>query len=261
MAEYVRGFVIPEVADVHLAFSRVIRTAQEAVVKLRGTQLQTAAEATVAELRAAYVDFNDGLAVAARRASVEAMKAMRERLDATQVRPETDASPHLRDLLVARPLTVGKIETGMVGVADVAELDRAINPRTPSYGTYWRAQEYGTGQGEVPSQVGRVLFGYFMAAGGGDPTPPQAQYAGGGGPHPVFQSAGGQRNAGLAGGYIGQTRSGARGGVGGLGTIGVELRPRFFVKFGADAAAVQWRENIAAVQERAIERIAATSVV
>jgi hypothetical protein len=252
MAEWVRGFVIPEVAEVHVMFAKVIRKAEQATAVLRGTPASPAAAATLAELRAAYLDFNDGLAVAARRTSAEAVRGMAERLDATQVRPATDATPHLRDLLVARPLTVGgSVQTGMVGVALVSQLELAINPRSPGYGTYWRAQEYGTGQGEVPSQVGRVIYGYFMAAGGGDTTPPQAQYAGGGGPHPVFQSTR-QKNLGLAGGYLGEFR-------GGYGTIGAEIQPRHFIGYGADFAAVRWREQIAVIQARAIDRILATS--
>jgi hypothetical protein len=268
MAEYVRGFVIPEIADVHLMFAKVIRKAEEATTRLRGGPYAPAAAATLAQLRAAYVDFNDGLELAARKTASDAVRGMREQLAATQVRPETDATPHLRDLLVARPLTVGgSVQTGMVGVADVGQLELAINPRSPGYGPYWRAQEYGTGTGFVPSQVGRVFFGEFMLAGGGDATPPQAKYAGGGGPHPVFQSSrqevggvGGSRtkNYGRGGGYLGQ---GDYFGEfhGGYGTIGAEIQPRHFIAYGADSAVVKWREQIEAIQDRAVERILATS--
>lgn len=260
MAEWVRGFIIPEVAEVHLLFGSVIKTAERVVVATARTPFRAGADATLVELRRAYVQFNDGLRDAARRASADAVRGMRDRFDATQVRPDTDSSPHLRDLLVAKPLSFGRIQTGSVGVASVSSLERAINRRSPGYGSYWRAQEYGTGGGEVPSQIGRVIYGYFMFAGGAGATPPQAQYAGGGGPHPIFQSAGGSANAGLSGGYVGGVAAGPRGGRGGLGTIGTEIAPRHFIRFGADAAAVSWRERIAAVQARAIEQIGAITV-
>lgn len=275
-AGYVRGFIIPDVAQTHLLFAKVIRTAEQVVLATggplpagltarhaaagAGIPLRAAAVATLAEMRRAYVQFNDGLRAAAQDASANAVRGMRDRLTATQVRPDTDSSPHLRDLLVAQPLSGGGVQTGAVGVALVSQLERAINRRSPGYGSYWRAQEYGTGAGEVPSQVGRVIFGYFMAAGGGDATPPQAQYAGGGGPHPIFQAAGGTRNFGAGGGFLGGVNAGPRGGRGGFGTIGVEIAGRHFIRFGADAAAVLWREQIAAVQARAIEQIAAITV-
>jgi hypothetical protein len=44
-----------------------------------------------------------------------------------------------------------------------------------------------------------------------------------------------------------------------MGTISVELRPRRFIGVGANLASVMWREQIAAIQARAVERIVATS--
>lgn len=245
MTEWVTGFVIPDVAAVHAQFARNIELLVRAESLLRGTPLGRAASASLGEYRRALLDFNAGLGAAAQAGAIRAQQDIIARLNATQVRTDTDASPHLRDLIRCAPLNVAAVETGVVGIGDVARLDLAVNPRGPGYGPYWTAQEYGTGRGEVKSQVGRILFGYFAAAGGGDLTPPQAQYAGGGGPHPIFQSSGSG------------TFSGPLGGRGGLGTIGVEIRPRHFIEQGKDAAAVAWRNEIDAVQQRAIDRIAA----
>lgn len=241
---WVTGFVIPDVADVQLAFARVIDLAVRVEAATRGTPLAGPAAATLAEHRKAFVDFNADLAAAAATGAAQAERDIITRLRDTQVRSNTDATTHLRDLIRCRPLNVGPVETGVVGIGDVTELNKAINQRGPGYGPYWRAQEYGTGQGQVRSQVGRILFGYFAAAGGGDLTPPQAQYAGGGGPHPIFQSS-------ASGTFLGP-----QGGLGGLGTIAHEIKARHFIGFGKDAAAVAWRARINALQQRAIDRLA-----
>lgn len=256
MTEYIRGFVIPAVADVHAKFAEAIKLAEEVDrLTVRGAGTRTLAAATAAQLRRAYVDFNAGLRTTAVKAADAASTGMIARFDSTRVRADSGATPHLRDLLHARPLApYGGVETGAVGIADVGMLDRALNRNSPNYGTYWRAQEYGTGKDGVPSQVGRVIRGYFTAAGGGDPTPPLAEFGGGGGgPHPVFISgaSGQQRTAGSGRG------PGPAGGVGGFGTIGHEIRPRHFIKFGADEAAIQWRTGIARVQSQAIDQLTA----
>lgn len=244
MAVYVRGFVIPDVAQVHAAYQKLINDLDALVVEGRRLNSKDTGifARQLADVRIAYRDFNLGLRKVAIDGSVRATKGMIERLDSNRARPSSGSTPALRDVVEANPLpSIGDYETGAVGVGNVEILNRAVNPHSRGYGTFWRAIEYGTGQGGVPSQVGRILYGSFTAAGGGDATPPMPQYAGGGGPHPVFisgyrPSSGGDRTSGL-------------------GTIGKEIEPRHFIRYGADAAAVQWRAEISALQDRAIENL------
>lgn len=245
MATYVRGFIIPDVVDVHEAFQRVMVQCDRLILEERRLGKSVGAARALADIRIAYRDFNLGLRNAAEKAAERAMKGMIERLDSTRRRAETGSSPAIRDLVEANPLNTGQFQTGAVGVANVELLNRAINPHSRGYGTYWRALEYGTGQGQVPSQVGRILYGSFTAAGGTDPTPPMAEFAGGGGPHPVFRSGG-----------VGVTSVDGERTIG-LGTIGKEIEAKHFIKYGADEAAVQWRAEIAAVQSRALDELRA----
>jgi hypothetical protein len=259
MPQWVRGFVIPDVVAAQLAWADTLEAAEALVARARGGPIAAPARARLALLRRAYLDFNDGLRQAAERAALQATQDMRRRLKATTVRGDTGASPHLRDLIYAAPLSYGKAQTGWVGVGLVSELERATNRNSPGYGSYWRAQEYGTGGSDpagspitVPSQTGRIIFGYFAAAGGGDGTPPQAQYAGGGGPHPVFlTSRPAYRSSADAPSGPGATRSGPSG----FGTINREIAPKRFIGIGANDAAASWRKQIATVQERTVARL------
>lgn len=271
MPTWVRGFIIRDINEIHAAFRELLSLSEELarITQGRGASgrfqaggrvdpaFASMARDRLLRVRALYDTFNREVRVTAQRGAAEATQGIRDRLDRMQLRPDTDSSPHLRDLIFSAPINIGNIPTGMVGIADVDRLNRAINRRTPGYGPYWRAQEYGTGFGEVPSQVGRIIYGYFDAAGGGDATPPQAQYAGGGGgPHPVFQPVR-QQNFGL-GGYInrqGFTTTGA-----GLGTIGAEIQPKGFIRYGADKAAVAWRARLAVIQQQVIDGLAALPV-
>lgn len=245
MPTFVRGFVIPDVVTVHELFQRCMTDADRLILEERAAGRSVGGPKLLAELRIAYRDFNLGLRYAADKAAARATKGMIERLKAGRMRPSAESVPALEDLVQAMPLSLGQFETGSVGVANIEMLNRAINPHSRGYGPYWRAIEYGTGQGGVPSQVGRILYGSFTGPGGGGPTRPLPEYAGGGGPHPIFMSGGG-----------GSTRvDGER--VVGLGTIGKEIQAKHFIKFGADEASLQWRAEIAAVQQRALDELRA----
>lgn len=239
MAEYVRGFLIPEVLDVHEWFQRCIRDAERLLADCRHTDKEKLAQDLLDTLAVAYNTFNKNLRESAEVAAAGATVGMRDRLNEHE-RPSAGNSPPAADLVVARALDTGAIATGMVGVGDVAWLRRIVN-RATGYGTYWRALEYGTGEHGVPSQVGRILLGVFGGRGGTNANPPQSQFAGGRGPHPVFLSKSrlGSGTAKYAG----------------FGTIRIEMRGKHFIEYGADLAAVKWREDIAAAQERAIQML------
>lgn len=148
-----------------------------------------------------------------------------------------------------RPLTASmeshvRSEPGPLGTVRVAmldELNRIVNPRG-SYGPFWRAQEFGTGQDTgdprfppVPSQEGRPLFGTFEPA-----TAP---------PDPAQQGLG----AGHDLAFI------PFGSAPGLGRIQVELPGRHFLRDGALEAGARYKAAMADVQARAIRELEALS--
>lgn len=121
---------------------------------------------------------------------------------------------------------------GLVRVALIDDLNKIVNPN--GYGPFWRAQEYGTG-GEVPSQVGRRLFGTFEPSG----EPPQSEQAGQGKGHDIA--------------FI------PRGSNPGEGRISVELPGRHFLTEGSAEAAVQYVRRMEQVQAKWAARIQALS--
>lgn len=237
MAAYWRILTIASVAETHRLF-------QEAIVLARRRD-QAAARAgrgvsgaTERELKRAYGVWQRGLDEIARATATKADDYIRRELARTAVRPDTRTAPHLRNLIRSRALRPTAFSTGQVGIADIAWLDKAVNPRTPGYGPYWEAQEEGTGTAAVRSQLGRVIRGYFYGPGGTNPLTPQDP------PptplQPIFVpgrpvSFGGAR---MRGGI------GPRGGSGGFGTIKREIRGRHFLEHGSDLAEVSWRTAV-----------------
>lgn len=246
MALWVRGFVVTDVALVHREFEKIIADAERLVAMEKRSGQSLGGVRLVKTLNDTYDTFNANLKLVATRGAQRATKGMVERLHGNRQRPPTGSIPPLEDLAVAMPLApIGKYQTGAVGVGNVDFLNRAINPHSRGYGSYWRAIEYGTGQGGVPSQLGRILYGSFVDAGGGNPTRPMSQYAGGGGPHPAF----------ISGGVGTWMQDGVR--TVGMGTINREVPAKHFIQFGADDAAVAWRADLANAQQRAISELRA----
>lgn len=241
MATYVRGFVIPEVGDVHIAYKRAIAIALENVtLAVRAGVAAGLAKEQLATLEAGYRVFQSNLQAAAVTAAAAATVEMRDKFRATVKRVlTTGEGPSLIALLVARPLTIPGFATGAVGIADTQLLGTAINPNS-RYGTYWRTQEYGTDadspEGHIPGQEGRVIFGAF--SGGGETSAPDSAFAGGGGPHPIFIS-----------------HKDSPSDTPGFGTIGMEIAGRHFIRDGADAALLKWRADIARTQSEAIDAL------
>lgn len=107
---------------------------------------------------------------------------------------------------------------GLVRVGLISELEKIVNP-VGMWGTFWRAQEFGTGTDQIPTQVGRLLFGTFEPSG----TPPLASEAGLG---------------------IGTDLAFAPGGRNpGLGRISVDLPGRHFLRDGAAAAGERYMQR------------------
>ena len=144
MPVYVREFVIDRVGQVHLAYGQAIALAEQVEREYARLGRPGRGGATARELRRAYATFNDELDAVAKATARDAQQRMRAQLRATRKRPETGVAPHLLAALNARPeRPLGKLATGVVGVADVAELDKVVNPLGPQYGPYWRAGRRG----------------------------------------------------------------------------------------------------------------------
>lgn len=221
MASYRRILVLTDIAAVHREFVETLALLARAERDPRSRGRHAATRRRVAAI---YAEYEDGLVIAARKNAIRAEARMKARFDQTRVKSRGDTGHghlHLRAALRARPADIGsRLATGAVGIADVDELNKVVNPASPQYGPFWRAQEFGTGSGEVPSQLGRVLHGYFFGRGYTDPTRPIA----GANHQPIFVSA---RNARTQSG--GATGGGRRGGSGGMGTIKKEIKPRHFI--------------------------------
>lgn len=238
---YERIFVIPEVARVHELFDELFTVI--AALERQQRQLRSPVVAGLAaqERQAviAYAQFNRDLDDVSRQAAAAAKEAMVRKLRSTARRPDAGRRVRLEQLLDARPLSpAGKLATGVVGIAPHEKLDRA---------EYWHTQEEG-----YAGNVGRRLQGFYFGPGGagrgrvphglsgrlrslagtqiGFPADPQ--YAGGGGPHPIFQT-----------------------GPGPGMTIAHPIVGRHFIRDGANEALVDWRLGVNRVQARAIRAL------
>jgi hypothetical protein len=103
---------------------------------------------------------------------------------------------------------------GSVKIALISELDKIINPE--GYGTFWRAQEYGTGKEGVPQQSGRFLYG-------------------------VFDPSGTRPDSSQRGLNVGRDQAFFPGPGGGPGEINVELPGRHFLRDGSLAAGERYK--------------------
>jgi hypothetical protein len=254
VAVYQRIFVSRDAAQVHRLFLEVTREARQLDLLARRAGIPGGARAALVEIEAAYRRYNEELRGLAQTTARDSERRMRAKV--THVRPSTRlGNTHLKALLKSRPIRlVPGIESGAVGIADEAWLNKAVNPTSPQYGPYWRAQEYGTGSPEVPSQIGRTIVGYFYGPGLTNPTRPDPQFAGGGGPHPIFVSA--KSAAAIAGGSgFHDYGGGRRGGKGGRGIIGKEIEGKHFIRDGANEALAEWRLGMRRIEQSTIARL------
>lgn len=259
MALFQRIFVVENAPAIYRLFVQTLEAARLADLARQRAGLPPATTATQQALVRGLTDFEAGLRIVADRGAAIAQREMRAKLDAyiqATGRGPTGRSPNLKMRTTARRLPpVAGSETGAVGVAPEDVLNRAVNPDTPGYGTFWRAIEEGTGGlGGVPSQMGRRIKGYFTgpAPGYGDQTRPLAQYRAGG-IHPIFIPNSVAGSLGLRG-------IGKRGGTGGLGTIQREIRPAHFIRDGANAALAEWRREVEQLELRTVGVIAGSGL-
>lgn len=129
---------------------------------------------------------------------------------------------------------------GFVAVALTEELDKIVNP-VGDYGTFWRAQEYGTGQtnegGAIPTQIGRVFLGAFEPSS----TRPDLEQAGLG--------------VGTDAKFISRRAQESSGGDQGFGTINEDLPARHFIRDGSAIAGVEYARRMAELDAKYGRRV------
>lgn len=272
MPMYVRTFAVENVATLHRLYEQNFGLVEALIIEerrqvSRGRAVQPSF-ATLRQLEASYLRFNNQLDELGKRTAARADRHIKERIRATRAlnRGDTGRGQHLRNAVRSHPLgRVRSLSTGAVGVASVSVLDALHNP-IGGWGPYWQAQEYGTAQlsprGPIPKQKGRKIRGAFFGRGfAGDPDPPRAEFRGlGVGPHPIFVSSKAGAGLGQALGF-GSRGVGKQGGKGGgLGTIGVELPGRHFIRDGANLAEAEWRNGLRAIEFRVLRDLRALGV-
>lgn len=224
MAFYRTGFVVVDIAETHVRFNRIIR--QLSVRRARSRAARAALTAMREEVLVVYGQFNRELNQLALRAALDADSEIRRQLAQTRVRPARGLRPRLEDAIKSRPTPPG-LPTGGVGVADIDELDKVVNPITPGYGPYWRAIEEGTDK-----HLGRRIHGLFFASGGpagaGGVPPDPSEFR----QHPVFIA-----------------------GPGGAGTIQRAIKPHHFIARGKKIAGARWLGQLRAIERTAISRL------
>lgn len=99
--------------------------------------------------------------------------AVRERIRATQVRPDNPRGPRMVNAIESRPIPYPNLPAFAVGQVDISVLDRATTRRGANR-PYWPTQEFG-----YTGHVGRAVRGAFFP-GGVRPDPAQFRV------HPVF---------------------------------------------------------------------------
>lgn len=254
MATWVRGFILEDIAAVVREFQLLQRDLR-ALARARPDR-RAGINAQLAEVRQIQLNYIERVDAANRNAAKAATATMKDIIKSDRKRTAT-GKPGLGRAVLARPLPLPGVPgvAYAVGIGDEGRLNKVTNPFSPGYGPYWRAVEYGTGGGEVPSQVGRVIYGLFVGkGGGGDPERPRSIYGGGGGPHPIFVSAGGQKA--LYGGLGFSGGAGGRGGRGGLGTIKKEIEPMGFIAGARKHVLPSWKSEMERAESLAIRQLA-----
>jgi hypothetical protein len=135
-------------------------------------------QGTALRLQNAIVKFERRLAALALRTATVADASIVRHIKSSQVRPDTGKAQHMHDNIRSRaiPTPGGLAELGLVGIADLAHLNRTT--RGGHSGVYWEAPEFGT-----DAHVGRTVKGFFMP---GRARPSQADFR----VHPELQVTG-----------------------------------------------------------------------
>lgn len=223
MADYWQRFLVPG----------VIRD-YERLVRLQDIAIARGMPRVAAAIDIVIVDLARGLEATALRTSRIADSAIRDELQQSTIRPETTGRTHLRERILSQPL---RVRFGEVGIANLAELDKAVNDRSDT--PYWRAIEFGLSEGFV----GRRLVGAYFQPGG-----PHAPDAGQFRKHAVFETGGlGE------GGRVDRNHEGF-----GAMTIRNAIKPHRFLERGTGRAARDYLREVNRLSGRtatALDRI------
>jgi hypothetical protein len=143
-------------------------------------------ELLAARLEAIALQFNDLELGVARKTALRADQAIRQRIDATRVRPRRPGgkSGQLSSRIKSEPLPSRPLALGQVGIARMEELDKVVNPDFPNAKAYWRAQEYGYDFSQHPrDKRGNVAIRGFFQPGNAPANGGQFRQ------HPYFETA------------------------------------------------------------------------
>lgn len=146
---------------------------------------------------------------------------------------DTTPGPHLGDRVRSLALPAG-IPGGAIGYGDLDDLEKAVDPKFPEFGTYWRAIEYGSDH-----MVGRIIPGYFQP---GFAAPSASEFR----QHPYFTPASG---AGLA---TGDTSAPAM-------RVQNPIEPKHFLRDGSATAAAEHETQMQRLQSDAADAFLAAT--
>lgn len=245
MTRWFTGYNHTDVALVYREFQLTLRELRKLALRVSGKR-KAAVEAQIVEVQLVQSRYVRDMEKVASVGAAAATKSVRQVFDQTRTPRSAGQASRLRKSLTARPAKFA-LPTGNVGIGDVDLMDRVTNPFSPGFGSYWLAQEIGTGAHDketgvtIKSQLHRRLFGFFTdRSGGGNVDIPRA----GGGTHARFISA-------SSPGAV----QGPRGGAGGPGEISREIRGRHFLRDGRNAAYDVWVAQIRQADTRAIRSL------
>jgi hypothetical protein len=236
----------PDAVEVYREIQRLLAAIRRQIGQTRDPRRRARLVAFESQVRVVQLRYSEDMDRAAVLGGRLATSAMRRRFDRTKTPRAARGGSPLRRALTARRAIL-PLPTGGVGIADVERLEALRNPFAPSYGSYWRAQEFGTGSSDpdtgitVPSQIGRRIHGFFTDRSGiGNAQRPVA----GGGTHARFIAS----SSPFA-------LQGPKGGQGGPGLIRREIEGRHFIRDGAHDAYPEWLRAIRTADRHAIRSL------
>lgn len=240
--EYVRIFVVSDVAKTYRLLAEIELLAAQRGRSIRLTpQQRRGAQVTRSEVaairRQLEIELDELAAVTAKDASAKIKRALRLK------RPATGNTRGLKQVVRSYPLPhIAGFATGSVGVASIAWLEKAVNPLDSKNRPYWEAIEYGSSQRQVKALTGWFFDGH---ASYNDAEKPRGVYRNiASPPGGVFVPGGKAKAMGLTGGKGGPWRAPVS-----------PIRPKHFIRNGANDARADWLRGLAAIQTAAIAEL------
>lgn len=199
-----------------------LRAIHEALLNARRLFLQAGDRRSAAAVARIYAELNDGLRLLALEVARSSEHHIRERIRATQKRPDTGRGRGLIDNIKSSTWDpTPSVSVGWVAIAQLKELDKTVNPYSSSQEPYWRAQEYGYRYSHIPTGF---FFGPGYSGPISRPSPSQA------GLHPLFVPSA----------------------KGGTFRSPPQIEARHFLRDGASQAIREWRSGFGQLQSKVL---------